>query len=107
MKHLLSILLCITFLASGVWIARSTGDWSYVARSGALIVVAAVLLEALPVLLAPRADDVPMWESPESHSAIRISILLICLGTLLQGFGDIAAEWVFSDLPPMIFLRAF
>jgi len=99
LRHSSAIILSLFFLAGGVAVAIWFEDWSYVARSGALIVIAAVLLEAMPVLLVAKGEDLPMWTNQDDHRAIQLSIILICFGTFVQGFGDVIVLWLFGPLP--------
>lgn len=99
LRHSFTIILSLFFLAGGMAAALWLEDLSYVARSGALIVIAAVLLEAMPLLLVAKGDDLPMWTNQDDHRAIQLSIILICFGTFVQGFGDLIARWLFGALP--------
>ena len=99
LRHSSAIILSLFFLAGGTAVAIWLGDWVYVTRSGALIVIAAVLLEAMPVLLVTKGDDLPMWTNQDDHRAIQLSIILICFGTFVQGFGDLVARGLFGALP--------
>jgi len=95
-RHVLSVALCVLFFALGSGLALHTCDWSFATRSGTLIVVTAVLLEAWPLLTTAKADNLLMWTSQESHTAVRISIVVVCIGTLVQGWGDFVVRLLLS-----------
>lgn len=88
LKHLAIAGICVAILIANVWIAWTTCDWSWVTRSGTLIVAAGVLLESWHILKTARADDMPFWGSQSAHTAIRVAIGIVCVGTIVQGYGD-------------------
>jgi len=96
MKHAAIIGACLVALASGFWIAWWQADCTYVARAGALIVAIVVLSEGWIILTTKTPDELPLWTSPQVHSAARVAIILIFLGALIQGYGDLLAKVVFS-----------
>ncbi|OFW26678.1 MAG: hypothetical protein A3H97_00785 [Acidobacteria bacterium RIFCSPLOWO2_02_FULL_65_29] len=70
-------------------------DLAVVNRYGTLIVIAGVAVDYWPVLTTSKADDLSFWRSQEGHDATRSAIVVVCLGTLVQGFGD----WMVGLLP--------
>ena len=69
--------------------ALITGNATWVSRSGAAVVAVGLLLESWKILITERADDMPFWSTQPGHSALRMSILIIIFGTLIQGHGDL------------------
>lgn len=82
------VLACVAIFAGHIWIAWKCCDWSLINRSGAAVVVVAVLSESSTILRTPRVDNMSFWGSQAGHTAVRVSIVVICLGTLIQGYGD-------------------
>jgi hypothetical protein len=39
-----------------------------------------------------RADDMPFWQSQEGHTALRYSVIIICIGTIIQGYADLPLQ---------------
>ena len=87
--HFVIAAICLAILGAHVWLAWTTCNWSWVTRSGTLIVVAGILWESWLILKTPRADDLPFFgPSQAAHTAIRVAIVIVCVGTLVQGYGD-------------------
>jgi hypothetical protein len=65
MRHWISIALSVGVLMLGLYFGKATGDWTYVSRSGSLVVIVAVIFEAWPCLSIADPGELPMWESRE------------------------------------------
>jgi hypothetical protein len=89
MRHIFILGVCTLIFLIHVWLGWKICDWSWISRSGASIVVVGVLLEAWKVLIIARADDMPFWQSQEGHTALRYSVIIICFGTVIQGYADL------------------
>jgi len=63
-------------------------DWSWVTRSGTFIVAVGIFLESWLVLKTPRAGNMPFYGGQSAHTAIRVAIVIVCFGTIVQGYGD-------------------
>lgn len=81
--------ICSLVVALHVFVAVSTNDASWVSRSGSSFVAVGLLLESWKIITTPLADDMPFWSSQSGHSALRTSVLIIIVGTLIQGYGDL------------------
>lgn len=57
--------------------------------SKSAVVAVGLLLESWKILITERADDMPFYSTQPGHSALRMSILIIIFGTLIQGYGDL------------------
>jgi len=97
-KHWAVLLVCAAIFLVSVWFGWRTCDWSWVQRSGTLIVAVGVLLESWKVIITPRADGMPFWQTQEGHSAIRAAVLVVCVGTFIQGYADLPFR-AFSACP--------
>lgn len=63
-------------------------DFTIVNRYGTLVVVVGILLDYWPILRTVKVDDMAFWGTQEGHDSTRIAILVVCFGTLVQGYGD-------------------
>jgi hypothetical protein len=80
---------CLLVFGVHLVVALITGNAAWVSRSGASVVGVGLLLESWKILITERADDMPFWSDQSGHSALRMSILIIIFGTLIQGYGDL------------------
>lgn len=98
MAQLVVFISCLAVFAGHVALAVYSGEAAWASRSGSAIVAVGLLLESWKLLTTPRADDMPMWSSPEGHSAIRASVVIIIVGTLIQGYADLTFRCLFGTL---------
>jgi surface polysaccharide O-acyltransferase-like enzyme len=96
MKQVAIVISCAAIAAGGVVLGYMRCDWSALPRSGALVVVVAILSEYWVVLTTPSPDQMPFWTTTEGHTATRVAIVLMAIGTLMQGFGDLLAQPVLT-----------
>lgn len=89
MKHRAIFSICVLIFFLHVWLGWWNCNWTLVNRSGAAIVAVGILLETWKILTTPKADNMPFYQGQEGHSAIRSAVLIICVGTLIQGYADI------------------
>lgn len=89
LKHSLVFTVCVAIFLLHVGLGWLTCEWSWVQRSGTLIVAVGVLMESWKVLTTPRTDNMPFWLTPEGHSAIRAAVIIVCVGTIIQGYADL------------------
>jgi hypothetical protein len=87
-KRLWLVLICSAIFLAGFWLSWRTCNGSWINSSGTLIVIAGIFLEGWKLLTTKRADDMPMWGTQESHTAIRVALFIVIVGTLVQGYGD-------------------
>jgi len=108
-----ALLLSIICIAGGVWLSLNTVDWSWLARSGSLVVIIGILLTSSQVIENSRklksrrthreqnfnrdyADDIKRRTLERSRSldediwqnGLR-GLYLLVAGTLIWGFGDL------------------
>lgn len=95
-KHWLTFTTALAVVSGATFWGWTRCDWSSVTRSGTVVVAAGILLEYWQLLRTTSADKMPFWTSQSGHEAARVAIVVVCLGTLLQGYGD----WVASTLFP-------
>lgn len=81
-------------LAGAVAHALWRCDLGIVNRYGTLVVLVGVLVDYWPILRTKSVDDLAFWGTQEGHDATRIAIVVVCFGTLIQGYGDWAAAWL-------------
>lgn len=90
--HLAMATACLVIFCFSAWIAWATCNWLWVTRSGALIVAVAIFWESWPVIKTPRVDDMPFYGSQAGHTAIRVAAVIVCIGTVIQGYGDFVSR---------------
>lgn len=84
----LHLSICLVIFAASLWVAIVKCNGWWVTNSGALIVMAGILMEYAPILRTQRAQDLPMWSNQRSHDANRMAISIVIFGTLVWAFGD-------------------
>lgn len=87
-KRLWLVLICSAIFLASIWLSWRTCNGSWINSSGTLIVIAGIVLEGWKLLTIKRADDMTWWRTQESHTAIRVALLIVIVGTLVQGYGD-------------------
>lgn len=75
-------------------------DFTIINRYGTVVVVVGILLDYWPVLRTVNVDDMAFWGTQEGHDSMRIAILVVCVGTLVQGYGDWGLIYLFSTRCP-------
>ncbi|MBU8541043.1 hypothetical protein [Falsiroseomonas tokyonensis] len=97
-------------MAAGIWMSIGTGDWTWFARSGAILTALGLVLASRKVLIA-RADLLALLSDMErvdgAERTVRLAsfkrlqrdidrqvmeragFALLILGTLVWGFGDL------------------
>ncbi len=81
-----SILILLAFSQ----ISKYTNDWTWFARSGSLLVVVGVLLAVYDVRGKMTSANSPMAYKLQ---ALAIESLIIVVGTLVWGFGDLISHF--------------
>lgn len=71
-------------------------DLEIINRYGTLIVIVALVVDYWPLLRTKIAENLPAWRGQEAHDANTAAILIVCLGTLVQGFGGWIAGAIFQ-----------
>lgn len=71
-------------------------QWEWVSSIGAVAVIIATLIEGWNILRAKPAEGGSITISGQALTSVQISILLLCLGTLIAGFGDVLGKLAFG-----------
>ena len=90
--HIAIAAICLVILGASVWLAWIACEWSRVTRAGTLIVGAGIFWESWPILRTSRVGDLPHYGDQAAHTAIRVAIVIVCIGTLVQGYGDLVSH---------------
>jgi hypothetical protein len=88
MKHVALWIVSVLLILLSAIIPAADSRCAWISRAGGLIVTLGILWESWPLLTTARADDLPMWTSPEAHSAVRHAILVTCFGTLIWAYAE-------------------
>ena len=115
MRRIVWLFLGASVLAAGggIWASAATGDWTWFARSGAVLTGLGLLLASRKVLIA-RADLLALLQEMEDADGAertvrlasfkrlqrdidrqlleRVGFGLLMLGTLVWGFGDLVGR---------------
>lgn len=70
-------------------------QWGWVSSTGAVAVIIATLIEGWDILRA-KPSGAGITLSGQALTSVQISILLLCVGTLIAGFGDVLGNWAFG-----------
>ncbi len=89
MKQVTVASVCFGIFLAHVALAVHSCDWLWVSRSGTSIVAVGLLMESWNLLTTPKHDEMLVWSTPEGHSALRASVVIIIVGTLVQGYADL------------------
>ncbi len=79
-------------LVGSIGAAWFTEEWLWVSRGGSAVVAVGVLMEGWPLLKINRSNDSPGWLEDKALRAIQNLTLVIVLGTLVNGYGDVVAK---------------
>jgi hypothetical protein len=85
LAYIIALLIAV---GGGIW-SVFISDWAAFSRSGSLIVVSAILLEYWPYIRTNDAGEMPFYHTQPTHDSIRHGAILVCIGTLIWGFGDL------------------
>ena len=92
MNHVLTFTVAALIAVASAYFSWALCDWSWFQRSGNLVAVSGILLEYWQVLTTPKADSMPFWRTQEGHSAARVAIVIVCFGSVIQGYGDLLSR---------------
>jgi hypothetical protein len=90
------ISLCIAIVVVNIFLAREYCQFWLIGSSGALVVAISVMVEGWIIFTTPRVDDLPGWTDPKQHTAARVTLVLVSVGTLIQGYGEKLATVLLS-----------
>lgn len=97
MKHRLTFPACLSIFSSSIVLSIHYCDWGLAQRSGTLIVAVGLLLESWKLITTSDPGEMPMWSTKEAHSALRASVAVIVIGTLIQGYADLIVKAILGD----------
>lgn len=92
-RHLIIIYTVIIILVISGRYAWLHCQWDWVSRISALAVIVGILIERWDTIMgkAPRESTVQLTATSE-----RFTILMLCLGTFLAGFGELLGKLAFG-----------
>lgn len=84
--------LCVIVAIIFAILSYKKNDWLWFSRSGALIVVIAIFVEYIPTLVVKNVMETKYYPQQIDHDSTRTSAVLVVLGTLIWGFGDLIGK---------------
>ena len=95
-RHLIVFYVVVVVLLMAGRFAWQNCAWDILSRVSALAVILSTLIISWKVIrLKPGTGDELMLRG-ELLSAARMAILVLCLGMLFAGFGDVLGKWAFG-----------
>ena len=86
-SHVFLWILSAASLAGGLVATACTRDPQWLERSGSLVIIAAALVEAFPLLRLKKAGDKRFWFTDEDLRAAKNVVRAVVLGTVVWGWG--------------------
>ncbi|MDP2239432.1 MAG: hypothetical protein Q8K18_04620 [Burkholderiales bacterium] len=71
-------------------------QWEWISSIAAFAVIIATLIEGWGILRAKPTEGGTITLSGQALASAQISILLLCVGILIAGFGDVLGKWAFG-----------
>lgn len=89
-----ALLASIAALAAGVFMSRRTGDWTWLSRTGALVVIIGAVVAAWDSIRAGNSALLFARHlfSKERMPSESLGLALMVLGTLTWAFGDLLGD---------------
>lgn len=87
-------MISIVVLCGAVGVILDSSKW--LPHSGAAVVFIGVFIESRGRLLKPNVDEKVFWTNQRLHNSDRTAIVIVLLGTLVWGFGDIINKILFN-----------
>ena len=89
LKHIFLGIVALLILLLGFFFSYHKNDPTWFARSGSVIVILGIIVEGWIILTTGDAKKMPVWSSPEGLWSAKMAIGLVCLGTLVWGWGEL------------------
>jgi hypothetical protein len=70
-------------------------EWEWISRVSSLAAVGGILIQSWEVFL-PGKDNPTIYSAQRSLTSARLAIIVLCLATLLAGFGALAGKTIFG-----------
>ena len=95
-RHLIVLYAAIIMLLLAGRMAWQNCMWELLSSvSAAAIIVAILILGWRVIRMHPNADDELMLKG-ELLAATRATLIVICVGVLISGYGDVFGRWIFG-----------
>jgi hypothetical protein len=95
-RHLIVFYVVVVVLLMAGRFAWQNCAWEMLSSISAAAVIASTLIIGWKVIrMKPEAGDEIILRG-DALAAARIAILVLCLGMLFAGFGDVFGKWVFG-----------
>jgi hypothetical protein len=95
-RHLIVFYVAVVVLLLGGRVAWQNCTWEIMSSVSSAAIVGAILIMGWRVIrLRPEAGDEFILRG-EILATTRIALLVICVGVLIAGFGDVAGKWLFG-----------
>lgn len=95
-RHLIVFYIVVVVLLMAGRYAWQHCTWELLSSVSAVAVIAATLIESWQILRTKPGGGESITLSGQALASARIAILVICVGMLIAGFGDVLGKSVFG-----------
>ncbi len=95
-RHLIVFYIAVVVLLLAGRFAWQNCSWEVLSSISALAVVAAILIDSWKILKLKPGESSSITLTAETVASVRLAVLVICVGVLIAGFGDLLGRSVFG-----------
>jgi len=95
-RHLIVFYIIVVVMLLAGRFAWQNCAWELLSSVSAAAVIAATLIESWHILRIKPDDGGTVTLSGKTLASVRIAILVICVGMLIAGYGDVLGRWAFG-----------
>ena len=95
-RHLIVFYIIVVVMLLAGRFAWQNCAWELLSSVSAAAVIAATLIESWHILRIKPDDGGSITLSGKTLASVRVAILVICVGMLIAGYGDVLGRWAFG-----------